>query len=59
MVDWSALNAILGCRTEQYGQMQLSCQLAPGNRIVICLAVIAVVINVKTTARRSGWNDNA
>ena len=24
--QWSALNAILGCRTEQYGQMQLSCQ---------------------------------
>ena len=24
--EWSALNAILGCRTEQYGQMQLSCQ---------------------------------
>jgi hypothetical protein len=23
--QWSALNAILGCRTEQYGQMQLSC----------------------------------
>jgi len=24
--QWSALNAILGCRTQQYGQMQLSCQ---------------------------------
>ena len=24
--QWSALNAILGCRTEQYGQMQLSCR---------------------------------
>ena len=24
--QWSALNAMLGCRTEQYGQMQLSCQ---------------------------------
>ena len=24
--EYSALNAILGCRTEQYGQMQLSCQ---------------------------------
>ena len=24
--QWSALNAILGCRTEQYGQMTLSCQ---------------------------------
>ena len=24
--QWSALNAILGCRTEQYGQMQLACQ---------------------------------
>jgi len=24
--ECSALNAILGCRTEQYGQMQLSCQ---------------------------------
>lgn len=23
--QWSALNAIIGCRTEQYGQMQLSC----------------------------------
>ncbi len=23
--QWSALNAILGCRTEQYGQMQISC----------------------------------
>jgi hypothetical protein len=23
--QWSALNAILGCRTEQYGQMTLSC----------------------------------
>jgi hypothetical protein len=23
--QWFALNAILGCRTEQYGQMQLSC----------------------------------
>jgi len=23
--QWSALNAIMGCRTEQYGQMQLSC----------------------------------
>ena len=23
--QWSALNAILGCRTEQYGQMALSC----------------------------------
>lgn len=23
--QWSALNAILGCRTEQYGKMQLSC----------------------------------
>jgi hypothetical protein len=23
--QWSALNAILGCRTEQYGQMKLSC----------------------------------
>jgi len=27
--QWSALNAILGCRTEQYGQMQLSCQSCP------------------------------
>ncbi len=27
--EWSALNAILGCRTEQYGQMQLSCQSCP------------------------------
>jgi hypothetical protein len=26
VAEWSALNAILGCRTEQYGQMQLSCQ---------------------------------
>ena len=26
VVEWSALNAILGCRTEQYGQMQLSCE---------------------------------
>ena len=24
--QWSALNAILGCRTEQYDQMLLSCQ---------------------------------
>ncbi len=24
--QWPALNAILGCRTEQYGQMQLSCE---------------------------------
>lgn len=25
MDQWSALNATMGCRTEQYGQMQLSC----------------------------------
>ena len=27
--QWSALNAILGCRTDQYGQMLLSCQDCP------------------------------
>jgi Putative transposase/Transposase zinc-binding domain len=26
---WSALNAILGCRTEQYGEMSLSCSACP------------------------------
>jgi len=27
--QWSALNAILGCRTEQYGDLQLSCSACP------------------------------
>lgn len=27
--QWSALNAILGCRTEQYGELQLSCSACP------------------------------
>jgi len=27
--QWSALNAILGCRTEQYDQLRLSCQNCP------------------------------
>lgn len=35
---WSALNAILGCRTAQYGQMQLSCNgcAAHSNRYLSC-----------------------
>ena len=35
---WSALNAILGCRTEQYGQMQLSCDACSWqtNRYLSC-----------------------
>lgn len=28
--QWSALNAILGCRTAQYGQVHLSCSACPG-----------------------------
>ena len=24
--QWSALNAIMGCRTEQYGELQLACK---------------------------------
>lgn len=28
--QWSALNAILGCRTEQYGQIYLSCSDCSG-----------------------------
>ena len=27
--QWSVLNAILGCRTEQYGELQLSCSACP------------------------------
>lgn len=30
--QWSALNAILGCRTEQYGELQLSCSACPWQR---------------------------
>jgi hypothetical protein len=56
--QWSALNAILGCRTEQYGQMQLSCDACSWQGVVICLAAIAVAINAKTTAPRSGLNDS-
>lgn len=36
--QWSALNAILGCRTEQYGQMHLSCNAcdAHSSRYLSC-----------------------
>jgi hypothetical protein len=36
--QWSALNAILGCRTEQYGQMRLSCNscTAKSSRYLSC-----------------------
>lgn len=36
--QWSALNAILGCRTEQYGEVLLSCKacLQPGMRHQSC-----------------------
>jgi hypothetical protein len=36
--QWSALNAILGCRTEQYGQMQLACDACSwqSNRYLSC-----------------------
>lgn len=36
--QWSALNAILGCRTEQYGQVQLSCNTCSwqSNRYLSC-----------------------
>jgi hypothetical protein len=36
--QWSALNAILGCRTEQYGQMQLACDACAwqSNRYLSC-----------------------
>lgn len=27
--QWSALNAIMGCRTDQYGELQLSCSTCP------------------------------
>lgn len=27
--QWSALNAILGCRTDQYGELQLACSACP------------------------------
>lgn len=27
--QWSALNAMLGCRTDQYGELQLSCSACP------------------------------
>jgi len=27
--QWSALNAIMGCRTEQYGELQLACKACP------------------------------
>ena len=27
--QWSALNAFMGCRTEQYGELQLACRACP------------------------------
>ena len=31
--QWSALNAIMGCRTEQYGQMVLSCHECASQKV--------------------------
>lgn len=56
--QWSAMNAMLGCREGQYGEVALSCNACDWSGSVFNPAGIAPVINVKTIVLLNGWNDS-